>query len=129
MAALTAARKTHRYMGDTIRITAGAAIHGGGLLATDTSGKAVAATATGRTVIGVAVHSAAAGEDVAVYRRGVFGFDNATGDDAVTSADTGAACYIADDHTVSRTATVSNAAQTKAGTVFGLDGDAVLVLL
>lgn len=134
MASLTAERKTLRYLGDSIKITAGAAIHGGGLVATNAAGKAVAATPTGRIVIGVAVHSAGEGEDLAVYRVGVFGFDNASGDDAITAADIGAPCYVADDHTVSKTASKtpsggSATPQTQAGIIYGLDGDTVLVKL
>ncbi|MDR2678292.1 MAG: hypothetical protein LBB51_02520, partial [Zoogloeaceae bacterium] len=56
-------------------------------------------------------------------RRGCFALDNSTGAGALTLADVGKSCYIADDSSVTKTAT----GKSVAGTVRDVDADGVWV--
>ena len=124
MSALTAPRNTYEIAGSQIQleIKAENTIHAGALVAID-SGKAVpAANAAGLKVVGRAEQSGGGGDKIMV-KRGVFLYANNTGD-AVTAANIGAYCYVADDQTVQASA---NSNAVVAGLVRGVTADGVYV--
>jgi len=128
MANLSAARITKEYLGKTVNVTAGGTIYAGGMVAMNTSGKAVAATVSGGNVIGIAQEGATSGGKLDVRFNGIFGLNNGSGSGvAVTEANIGAKCYVGDDQTVNMTASTGTAANAVAGVVIGLDNGAVLV--
>lgn len=123
--ALTKNRDTREIAGALVRLTVktGATIYAGALVAVDSTGYAVPASdAAGLKVVGRAEHQAAAGQPVMV-KRGVFLYNNKTGD-KVTAAHIGGYCYAADDETVQGTA---NTNEVVAGIVRGVTADGVYV--
>jgi hypothetical protein len=125
MSVLTASRDTREIVGSLLQLTVKAekTIYAGALVAVDATGYALpAADAANLRVLGRAEHSAAAGEKV-VIKRGIFLFDNNSGD-AVDAADIGGYCYVADDQTVQATA---NSNAVVAGLVRGVTADGVYV--
>ena len=125
MSALQAPRDTREILGSLIQLTVANSktAYAGGLAAVDTTGKALpAADAAGLKVLGRFEHSADAGEKV-VIKRGIFLFDNKSGD-LVVAADIGGYCYVADDQTVQHTA---NSNAIIAGVVRGVTADGVYV--
>lgn len=123
--ALTKNRDTREIAGALVRLTVktGATIYAGALVAVDSTGYAVPASdAAGLKVVGRAEHQAAAGQPVMV-KRGVFLYNNKTGD-KVTAAHIGGYCYVADDETVQATA---NSNAIIAGVVRGVTTDGVYV--
>lgn len=120
MAALTGDRNTSRRDGVQFSFEAAAEIFAGGMVALNAAGKAVPATAAGNVCVGVAQNYTTAGDQVGV-RRGVFAFGDAADDAALTRADIGSPCHVADDQTVKK------AAGTIAGTVVDVDADGVWV--
>jgi len=133
MAQLSADRVTNEYRGRTIELTAGGTVYAGAMVAMNTDGKAVAATTSGKDVVGIARNGAVEDGKVKVVFEGVFGLDNGTGDGvALTAANIGGKCYVGDDHTVNATATTTVGETTTtnnavAGKVVGFDGATVLV--
>lgn len=122
---LTKNRDTREIAGALVRLTVktGATIYAGALVAVDSTGYAVPASdAAGLKVVGRAEHQAAAGQPVMV-KRGVFLYNNKTGD-KVTAAHIGGYCYAADDETVQGTA---NTNEVVAGIVRGVTADGVYV--
>jgi len=88
-----------------------------------------ATLATGLRIIGVAVSTgdnriAQSDPVYAEYEAGVFLLNNDAGD-PITVADIGAACYVTDDNTVSKTSASNTKSQ--AGTVFDVDSSGVWV--
>ena len=125
MSVLTASRDTREIVGSLLQLTVKAekTIYAGALVAVDATGYALpAADAANLRVLGRAEHSAAAGEKIMI-KRGVFLFDNNSGD-AVDAADIGGYCYVADDQTVQATA---NSNAVVAGLVRGVTADGVYV--
>lgn len=123
--ALTKNRDTREIAGALVRLTVktGATIYAGALVAVDSTGYAVPASdAAGLKVVGRAEHQAAAGQPVMV-KRGVFLYNNKTGD-KVTAAHIGGYCYAADDETVQGAA---NTNEVVAGIVRGVTADGVYV--
>lgn len=123
--ALTKNRDTREIAGALVRLTVktGATIYAGALVAVDSTGYAVPASdAAGLKVVGRAEHQAAAGQPVMV-KRGVFLYNNKTGDE-VTAAHIGGYCYAADDETVQGTANTNGVV---AGIVRGVTADGVYV--
>ena len=123
--ALTKNRDTREIAGALVRLTVktGATIYAGALVAVDSTGYAVPASdAAGLKVVGRAEHQAAADQPVMV-KRGVFLYNNKTGD-KVTAAHIGGYCYAADDETVQGTA---NTNEVVAGIVRGVTADGVYV--
>ncbi len=123
--ALTKNRDTREIAGALVRLTVktGATIYAGALVAVDSTGYAVPASdAAGLKVVGRAEHQAEAGQPVMV-KRGVFLYNNKTGD-KVTAAHIGGCCYAADDETVQGTA---NTNEVVAGIVRGVTADGVYV--
>jgi hypothetical protein len=128
MSALEADRKTDQYgtraVPDLLSFAVAAAtlIYGGALVATNSSGYALGATATNTLKVwGVAEKQVdnsdgAAGDAQVLVRQGVFPFDNG---DSITIADRGKLCYAGDDHTVYK----SDSAGTRpvVGKIIGLD--------
>lgn len=125
MCALSASRDTREIVGALIQLTVAdnKTAYAGGLAAVDTTGKALpAADAAGLKVLGRFEHSAAAGEKV-VIKRGIFLFDNNSGD-PVVAADIGGYCYVTDDEKVQHNA---NSNAVVAGLVRGVTADGVYV--
>ena len=125
MSALTASRDTREIVGSLLQLTVKAekTIYAGALIAVDATGYALpAADAANLRVLGRAEHSAAAGEKIMI-KRGVFLFDNNSGD-AVDAADIGGYCYVTDDQTVQATANINAVV---AGLVRGVTADGVYV--
>lgn len=122
MAALTEDRKAFQYAGNEIELVANEVIYAGAMIQVTSAGKAANATNAGEAVIGVAAHGAKADAAVRILKSGVFGFVNDSGDGKIALANIGDACYALDNQTV--TLTANNAT---VGTVFGFDGDTVLV--
>lgn len=109
-------------------VKGGAKIFDGALVAVDATGMAVPGSksdkliAAGRAEEFVDNTAGADGEVTIRVRRGVFKWNNAaTG--AVTAKDVLGKCYIADDETVTSTATGASVA----GKVIGLEGNYVIV--
>lgn len=124
MAKLTSDRDTKLREGVLCDFEAAQEIHAGAMVAMDADGKAVPATATGKVCVGVAQHYAAAGERVRV-RRGVYSFEDAADDAALSRADIGATVYVADDQTVKKAA--GSPAAPVAGIVADVDAEGVWV--
>lgn len=128
MANLTAPRNTPEYVDNTfVTVEAGGTIYEGGMVAINSSGKAVAAAVTaGYKVVGRAENAAKSGEKVKI-RRGVFGWDNNT-TNAVVATDVGKPAYVVDDHTVTATAGGSGATNIVAGIIKGLDENGLVIV-
>ncbi len=120
MAALTSDRNTPRRDGVQFSFEAGAEIFAGAMVALDATGKAVPATAAGTVCVGVAQNYTTAGDQVGV-RRGVFAFADAADDAALTRADIGTTCHVADDQTVKK------AAGAVAGIIVDVDADGIWI--
>jgi len=123
MAVLTNDRDTKRREGEIFAFEAGVEIFAGSLVTINADGKAVPATSAGSVCAGVAMSHAVAGESVTV-RRGVFAFADAADDAALTRADIGSTCYVADDQTVKKANAGTDAA---AGVIMDVDSDGVWV--
>lgn len=132
--ALTADRNTPHKDGEIIAVPVAAAtkIFAGGIVAANATGYATkGAVATTLTYLGRADESVdntggADGAKTIQVRRGkAFKWKN-SGTDAVTQAELGKTCYIADDETVSKTNGTNT--QSAAGKVVGIDSDGVWVL-
>ncbi len=110
-------------------VKAGAKIHAGALVVLDTGYAKPGAKAANLVFAGRAEAAAdnSAGADgdleVLVRRKRVFRWKNAAGGGKVAQAQVGSAAYIADDETVTKTATGAS----KAGTVLAVDDDGVWV--
>ena len=134
MAALTSERNTTQLRGDTRvePMAAAVKVWKGGILMRNAAGfvtKGGAATGCigiGRAEATVDNSTGAAGAVSVEYRSGVFGFANLAAD-AVTQADVGKLCYIADDQTVAKTS--GSATRSPAGIVDGIEGSKVWVRL
>lgn len=116
MAYLTTERNTPERVGQMLAFQAAADIYAGALVAVNSDGAAIPASASAGTVAGRAEKTVAAGEWVAV-KIGCFAFDG----ENITAAHTGKTVYVVDDHTVALTGTVP------AGTVYGVDEEGVWV--
>lgn len=133
MTALAQDRNTLRRNGEQIEppVAANARIYGGSIVAINSSGYAVRASADATLkTAGVAEHRAdntgGANGDIRVrLRKSVHQFGNSSAGDAITLADIGATCYVVDDQTVAKT----NSSNTRpaAGKVFDVDADGVWV--
>lgn len=135
MAALTFSRNTIERAGqflEAIPLAASVKIFVGALVAVNASGNALpAADTAGLKVLGRcegmpgpgitgldADNSSGNAGDISVnIKRGVFKFDNSTGN-AVTAAQVGKVCYVEDDHTINKDGGTN---KVKAGRVIGLD--------
>jgi hypothetical protein len=108
---LSADRKTAEKRGqiDSYGVKGSTKIYGGAIVAMNASGYALGATADATLkVVGVCEQqvdnsSGANGDLNVTTRRGIFGFDNGTGGDAIAAANAEALCYASDDHTVNLT--------------------------
>jgi|GEM_PF-1137752 len=99
-------------------------VYAGGIVAQNSSGKAVPASDTANLVVlGRAEGTVGAGGK-AVIRTGVFLFDNGTSSEELTAADIGAAAFIVDDHTVGK---VGGTNHIPAGIVVDVTADGVAV--
>ena len=99
-------------------------VYAGGIVAQNSSGKAVPASDTANLVVlGRAEATVGAGGKVLI-RTGVFLFDNGTSSEELTAADIGAAAYIVDDHTVGK---VGGTNKIPAGIVIDVTADGVAV--
>ena len=135
MAALTQERNTTQLRGETRvePLAASVKVWKGSLLMRNAAGFVTrGATATGCIGIGRAEttvdnSAGAAGEKVASSGRGIFGFANSEGGDAIGQADVGRLCYIVDDQTVAKTDGTES--RSPAGIVDGIEGGTVWVLL
>ena len=109
-------------------VEAGGTIYEGGMVAINSSGKAVAAAITaGYKVVGRAENAAKSGEKVKI-RRGVFGWDN-DATNAVVATDVGKPAYVVDDHTVTATAdSTQGATNIVAGIIKGLDENGLVIV-
>lgn len=115
-------------------VAASTRIYLGALVALDTSGTLVNASANAaHRVVGV-YHdgtedvnnsSGAAGDLTCAPTRGAFYFANSSSVDAITDGDLGRACFVVDNNTVARTSAYG--ARPVAGRVLGVDADGVLV--
>lgn len=126
-------RNTAWRNGDIVAVPVAAAtmIYGGHMVAANAAGLAVPATATAAlTILGVSddyadnTAGAAAATLVNVRRHKAWLLANLAGD-AVTQADVGKTCYVADSITVARTS--NSAARPVAGTVIAIESDGVWV--
>ena len=103
-------------------------IYQGALVVTESGLAIPGKTATGLTVLGVAVTTVAnAGADGAKKvptKRGVFKFFNLASD-AVAAGDVGKDCYIVDDQTIAKTAATNT--RSVAGKVIAVEADGVFV--
>lgn len=120
-----------------VPVAAATEIFGGHMICANAAGFAVPGAATaGFTVLGVCdgyVDNSAgtAGDTVVlVRRRKAWNFAN-LGSDAVTQAQVGQTCYLADSQTVAKTSNAgeNNPARPVAGVVQGVDADGVWVLI
>ena len=99
-------------------------VYAGGIVAQNSSGKAVPASDTANLVVlGRAEATVGAGEKVLI-RTGVFLFDNGTSSEELTTADIGAVAFIVDDHTVGK---VGGTNKIPAGIVIDVTADGVAV--
>ena len=99
-------------------------VYAGGIVAQNSSGKAVPASDTANLVVlGRAEATVGAGGKV-VIRTGVFLFDNGTSSEELTAADIGAAAFIVDDHTVGK---IGGTNHIPAGIVIDVTADGVAV--
>ena len=125
MAALSKNRKTSERVPALRQFEAGAKIYAGALVALNTAGKAVPASDTaGLTVVGRAEITAESGKMVTV-KTGCFLYGNSTSA-AVTAAEVGKVCYVADDQTVAKTGGTNSIV---AGLVYDIDKKGVWVLV
>lgn len=125
MAALSKNRKTSERIPALRQFEAGAKIYAGALVALNTAGKAVPASDTaGLTVVGRAEITAESGKMVTV-KTGCFLYENSTSA-AVTAAEVGKVCYVADDQTVAKTGGTNSIV---AGLVYDIDKKGVWVLV
>ena len=125
MAALSKNRKTSERIPALRQFEAGSKIYAGALVALNTAGKAVPASDTaGLTVVGRAEITAESGKMVTV-KTGCFLYENSTGA-AVTAAEVGKVCYVADDQTVAKTGGTNSIV---AGLVYDIDKKGVWVLV
>lgn len=129
---LTADRRTPRLEGAERQglLAAGQTVFAGAILMRDSAGHLRrGAAATGMTGAGVAqapaVSGATAGVTPVRWRAGVFRFANSTGADALTIADIGKVCWIADDDRVARSSASST--RSRAGVVEDVDTQGVWV--
>lgn len=129
MTALTAARNTPKYAGNTLYrfpIKAGATIYAGSLVALDVNGDAApGSTATGLTAAGKALTGSADNASVVDVERGIFRWENSAAGDAITAADWGKTVYIVDDQTVAKTS--GSNTRSAAGICRGVDAVGVWV--
>ncbi|MDO5623793.1 MAG: hypothetical protein Q4G71_03800 [Pseudomonadota bacterium] len=121
MPALTQDRPTPEREGRLVSdpLATDAVIFAGALYVLDADGKAAPATAaSARPVRAVALRRASdgAGDEHVDGAVGVFCFDGGTGAGEITRADIGAAAYVVDDQTVTKTP-----GDCVAGTVFDVD--------
>ena len=132
MAALTQGRNTPEIAGGALLVLPVAAdtkIFEGALVAVDATGYAAPASkaenlrAAGRAEEYADNTGGAAGAISVLVKRGVFVWDNDTGDNKVAAKDVLADCYIVDDHTVTALATGSSVA----GKVIGVTDEGVEV--
>ena len=133
MAALTSDRNSIMAAGD-LRDGASAAgelIYGGAIVMRNAAGFLVAGeTVTGLIGVGRAEKrvdntSGANGDQIVLYRPGVFLFENSGGADDISEADIGAICYAVDDQTVAKTD--DSGARSPAGFVDMVDDTGVFV--
>ena len=135
MTALAKAREVQRWGGTpgilaSYGVAASQTIYGGALVGLNAAGYAIPATDTASiTVVGVAEatvkSSATAGEDKVRIRRGAVQlFANASGANALTIADIGSVCYVADDQTVQDNGAANDV---KVGVMLQLDDAGVWV--
>lgn len=128
MASLTSDRNTPERSGDCVAfsIKSGAMIYLGSLVALEAGYAVPGHTATGLICVGRAeqVVGDQAGFNKVIARRGIFRFSNLAGD-AVTQADVGADCYIADDQTVAKTD--GSGTRSRAGRVVDIEPSGVWV--
>ncbi|MBS0599543.1 MAG: hypothetical protein JSR92_19975 [Proteobacteria bacterium] len=132
---LTADRNTPQRlnrMRNSDPVEASTLIYVGSMVAINTSGNAVAASATAANITrGVATvaradNSAGAAGDINVdSERGIFQFLNSASTDQVTRAEIGSNCYVVDAQTVAKTN--NSGARPVAGTVRDVDANGVWV--
>ncbi|MDR0810034.1 MAG: hypothetical protein LBE86_13065 [Gemmobacter sp.] len=135
MAALTSERNTIQLRGDSrvAPLAAAVKVWKGGILMRNAAGfvtkGAVAAgcIGIGRTEATVDNSAGTAGAASVAYRPGIFGFANSGATEAVTQAEIGKLCYIADDQTVAKTS--GAATRSPAGIVDGIEDGTVWVRL
>ncbi|MGQ3674668.1 hypothetical protein ACT6QH_04095 [Xanthobacter sp. TB0139] len=132
MSALKSDRDTHSRVGVLYCIPAVASkkFYAGALLCVNANGLGTpGSTATGLRGIGrvtrQAVSTETAGEVLVDYDRGIFAFNNSTGDDAITRAHIGQTCFVVDDCTVAKTD--GEATRSPAGIVDDVDAKGVWV--
>lgn len=129
---LSADRRTPRLEGDERegRLAANQTVFTGALLMRDADGN-LRRGAAAANMVGVgraeapAVSGATAGVTPVRWRPGTFRFANSTGADALTNADIGKVCWIADDDRVARTSASST--RSRAGVVEMVDDQGVWV--
>lgn len=128
MAALTADRALIQVADLESRnrpLAASTKVYAGGLVALNTSGYAVPASADATLVVdGVAMEqidnsSGSAGDLNVEVRAGLFWFSNSSAADEITAGDEGDLCYAADDQTVAKTS--SSSTRPVAGRVVDVD--------
>ncbi|MEG2173138.1 MAG: DUF2190 family protein [Desulfovibrionaceae bacterium] len=100
-------------------VAPGARVYQGSLVSLDSTGKAVSASISGKACVGVA-HQYTEGGGIVLVRRGIFAFANSAGAEALSNADVGAVCYVADDQSVKKTAGTNPVAPI-AGLVMAVD--------
>ncbi|ADU63408.1 MAG: hypothetical protein KUA35_10230 [Pseudodesulfovibrio sp.] len=112
-------------------VAASGRIYAGGMVALDTDGNAVPASADATlTVVGRAESSADnssgnAGDMAVTVRRGCFHYGNSAGADEITRADIGSTAYVVDDETVAKTD--DTASRPAAGIIMDVDDSGVWV--
>lgn len=115
----------------SLPVAAATTLYAGALIAVNTSGYAVPASAdstlkvVGRCEKKVNNSAGAAGDEKATVRRGTFKFANSGTTDAITAADLYRNAFVVDDQTVARTS--SNGARPVAGRVIQVDTDGVWI--
>lgn len=133
MTALTADRATPQRDGRTFEfpVAASMKIYAGALVMLDSSGNAKkGAAATGQIAVGRAAaqvdnSSGSAGAKTVTVEAGVFRWANSSAGDAITAAEVGDDCYIADDQTVAKTD--GTGTRSVAGKVVDVDAQGVWV--
>ena len=130
MSALTQARNTAELHVGALHynfereVASDNTVYAGGIVAQNSSGKAVPASDTANLVVlGRAEGTVGAGNNVLI-RTGVFLFDNGTSSEELTAADIGAAAFIVDDHTVGK---IGGTNHIPAGIVIDVTADGVAV--
>ena len=99
-------------------------VYAGGIVAQNSSGKAVPASDTANLVVLGRAEATVGAGGKALIRTGVFLFDNGTSSEELTAADIGAAAFIVDDHTVGK---VGGTNKIPAGIVVDVTADGVAV--